>query len=562
MNALPVVHRELLVGARRPGTYWARVGIGGAAIAVGFLFLLVQDQANPAVPISGTFLFSLLSWWGLIGVGVCGIFFAADAISEERREGTLGLLFLTRLKCSDIIASKLASNLVRSGFALLSALPVLALPLLMGGVTFAAYGKAALTLVHTLLWSVSIALLTSSVNRESGRALVGALFVVLTVAGVPLLFDRLIATLGGAPFQPVFSFLSPVYAMVLATGMASPGSFALCLAVQNAFVWATLFAASRKSARLEEPVHPITRSKRESGQVVDRGRGRHPLRRRRAAAAMRLRTTRPIEWLVHRKGGAPSRVALLGLSICAVVLIAGSILGSSFTFAPMVTANATGALLQFVLFVWIVVVAARETGEGRRDGSLELLLATPLTAAAIASGWWRGLVRVFGPALVMTAVITLMGSIIQALQFSTAMGAAAGQGGFFIQLAIGMVFGLVGIFTTAAAVAWVGLWFGLTGQKTSAAALKTFLLACVLPGFLLTFVQMFSMLFLGLIGNSQTVWIGSIVHGSLAVGVDLVFVLWARKCLLTRMRAAAAGVVKDTAPVPFWRPWRRSTVQP
>ena len=58
----------------------------------------------------------------------------ADCISRERREGTLGLLFLTPLTVLDVIAGKAAIHVLRALTLFLAALPVLVLPLVLGGV--------------------------------------------------------------------------------------------------------------------------------------------------------------------------------------------------------------------------------------------------------------------------------------------------------------------------------------------------------------------------------------------------------------------------------------------
>ena len=54
----------------------------------------------------------------------------ADCLSEEKREGTLGLLFLTDLKGYDVVLGKLAATSVSAFYGLLAALPVLAVPVL------------------------------------------------------------------------------------------------------------------------------------------------------------------------------------------------------------------------------------------------------------------------------------------------------------------------------------------------------------------------------------------------------------------------------------------------
>jgi ABC-type transport system involved in cytochrome c biogenesis permease component len=99
MTVLPIVERELRVAARRSSTYWS-----------GLMFLYCLGHGRRST---------------------------ADCLSEEKREGTLGLLFLTDLKGADIVLGKLAATSMRGFYGFLAVFPVLAIPLLLGGITWA-----------------------------------------------------------------------------------------------------------------------------------------------------------------------------------------------------------------------------------------------------------------------------------------------------------------------------------------------------------------------------------------------------------------------------------------
>jgi hypothetical protein len=68
----------------------------------------------------------LFASWPLLGT--------ADCISSEKREGTLGLLFLTDLKGYSVILGKMLATSLNSFYALTAIFPVLAIPLLLGGI--------------------------------------------------------------------------------------------------------------------------------------------------------------------------------------------------------------------------------------------------------------------------------------------------------------------------------------------------------------------------------------------------------------------------------------------
>src|SRR6266511_1264923 len=119
MTFLPVVERELRAASRRRQTYWRRslaalVTIG-ICVWVWFTFSGggIQHQRAQALfyTISGlTFAYSLLA-----GAGA-----TADCLSEEKRDGTLGLLFLTDLKSYDVVLGKLTATSVDSFYRLLA----------------------------------------------------------------------------------------------------------------------------------------------------------------------------------------------------------------------------------------------------------------------------------------------------------------------------------------------------------------------------------------------------------------------------------------------------------
>ncbi len=96
-----------------------------------------------------------------------------DAISIEKREGTLGLLFLTRLRSFDIVLGKLAPAALLSLYGLVSIIPVMAVPMAMGGVSLTELVRGGLALTTVILWSLCLGLLISALVRNSARAMTG-----------------------------------------------------------------------------------------------------------------------------------------------------------------------------------------------------------------------------------------------------------------------------------------------------------------------------------------------------------------------------------------------------
>jgi len=130
---LPVVHRELREGARRPFNYWLRVA--AAAVGVFLLYsILKNSDGNPAT--AGLRLFTslhtLMLWLIVLLVPAMG----ADCIAREKREGTLGLLFLTPLNAVGVVAGKGLMQAFRAFTLWLAVLPVIVIPFLSGGVAW------------------------------------------------------------------------------------------------------------------------------------------------------------------------------------------------------------------------------------------------------------------------------------------------------------------------------------------------------------------------------------------------------------------------------------------
>src|ERR1043166_7386622 len=102
MTLLPVIARELRTSARHPFTYYLR-GLGAGALLVASGLFGLQHSFGPTL---GGLLFGNLHFTLFWAIWILVPLLTVDCLSRERREGTLGLLFLTRLHASDIVAAK------------------------------------------------------------------------------------------------------------------------------------------------------------------------------------------------------------------------------------------------------------------------------------------------------------------------------------------------------------------------------------------------------------------------------------------------------------------------
>src|SRR5690242_21094635 len=114
---------------------------------------MVMQQSTPQQMAEN--LFDVLTGCAVFFGLMSGCFATADCLSEEKREGTLGLLFLTDLKGHDVVFGKLAATSVTSIYALVAILPVMSLPVQLGGVTATDLWQSALVLLNTIFLSLA-----------------------------------------------------------------------------------------------------------------------------------------------------------------------------------------------------------------------------------------------------------------------------------------------------------------------------------------------------------------------------------------------------------------------
>ena len=130
MTGMPTIGRELRVAARSPFTYHLRV-IGAASL------LLLTGMFSARAGLGGSQggeLFRTMHGILFGAIWVLLPLMTADCISRERREGTLGLLFLTQLRPNDVVVAKGLAHGLRGLTFWLATLPVITVPFLLGGV--------------------------------------------------------------------------------------------------------------------------------------------------------------------------------------------------------------------------------------------------------------------------------------------------------------------------------------------------------------------------------------------------------------------------------------------
>ena len=184
-TASPAFRRELLEMARRPATHVVR------SLAVAVMAVVVWNAVEPlrlGEATSGRSLFIGLNRLVFAFLWIMGPLLTADCLSREKREETIGLLFLTPLRPIEVVLSKVAAHCLQGGSVLLAVVPVLVVPLLLGGITLPDIFRMALLQSAALALALTSGLLASSLCRDGLAARLTAIgFSAGAAAGVVFL---------------------------------------------------------------------------------------------------------------------------------------------------------------------------------------------------------------------------------------------------------------------------------------------------------------------------------------------------------------------------------------
>jgi hypothetical protein len=474
MNLLPIARRELRLLARRPATYWSRVLAAAVALAAGLSMIFAGFAGMMNAASAGHGLLVVVAVAGALLALLEGTLATADALSSERREGTLGFLFLTDLRGHDIVFGKLVARASRPFNALLAMLPMPALGVLVGGVSPREAAPVMLALVNTLFVAAAFGLFVSATGRSARRVKFAALSGVLLLCVGTLLLVMLGREWFGNPSPlDVLSLLSPLTAVtvVLSPTTAPAGTLVVALAVPHALGWVLLVAAS---VRLQRSWRDEPQKVRDTGSEVPRWkrRWREFLR----APRRPVGDTPPLIWLGERRESPRGLLAQLALTLLAVLLLVAAFEPEAMTepFALFLA----GLAMHVVFSLKADAMAGRALLAEKHSGLLEMLLITPLGVDDILEGTMLALKRqLLGPVAFLLgadAILILLGCL--QLEGWGAVVWVIGYAGM-IALSLG---------TTYLSV-WINFHDGLSTGSRSSATKRQLLLILGVP-FLVTLV--------------------------------------------------------------------------
>lgn len=346
-----------------------------------------------------------------------------DALAREVREGTMPLLRLTPLSMAGIILGKGMSGGLRSFALLLGAVPMLAVPILIGGVGLSEVATTAISLAGLVLMSLGAGLWGSSVARTPGTALMRAFLaltvVLLLVVGVQSGFGSVTGSLMTPRWQ-VFLFHDAwlklcgvlpedgVQYLNWPRGRTKPPGSQNFLDVASGALWLLAFsvmAAALAVARAEQEL--VRRATLESQGRTESAVAKRFVRVPSALAERHRRwrlgvlARNPLEWIGRR---TPRRALMRWFWLGAAGLVWAQ-LALSMNWISMY-----GSRLGWNLFPWILTAAAiwstaTALREERRTGTLEMLLVTGLTESQIVQSVLRTTRQTYLPAALLGSVV-------------------------------------------------------------------------------------------------------------------------------------------------------------
>ena len=513
MTILPIIIRELRAEARRPVNYWLRT-FGAAAMTILFGVLL-SNQPNTH---SGKQSFDMMSLLIFFGIWIVVPILSADCISREKREGTLGLLFLTPLRAIEIILGKGSIHAMRSLTLIIAVLPVLAIPFVLGGITKADVLCSLVLDLTALCLALAAGLLASSFARQWSRALILAEIFAACFALIFLKLMLFVVGLSSGNLSEVaFDVLHMFFftSQNLGMGMVPPGGvptvnsilpIAISFLAEAVLIFflVMLFAAFRLKSSWQENAPSLRQEWLQKTFCTPRY-WLDTFQRRNHERLSR----NPVGWLQQYSWSA--RLSKWGWCFVIISFISW-LIGTDFTML-----HRGCNLLKYGLLASIAFSAVSSFQREKQNGALELLLVTPLQEGQIIRGRLWGIWGQFLPAF---AILIL--SVIVAPNYSK-LGNYFGSDWPEFE-----IFPAIRDFIV---VPIVGLYFALQIKNFLAAWFLTCLLTLFLPAFLLPAI-------FNLIDNGGTTF-NSLESNSIRL-IQTVFLtmlgIWAASRLYNRLK--------------------------
>jgi hypothetical protein len=340
------------------------------------LFLVIAYAGD--VRKVGLFLYYALFGFGLFQAAIMPGDISAENLGEERRNGTLGLLFLSGLRSWEIFLGQLAGGLMIALNRLLALLPCLLLPFVMHAIPWSGYVATVQTLLCWAVLCLGVRVFSATIFVDaSASELFSQASLVVFGGGAHLLsaFNRLLT---GAPLPPGLLHYSPansIFILCKYFGAATPAQVLLPNSMTLGIAILLFLAAGvilRRSWR--DQVYG-------NSGVGWRAWIAEWRRWHRAKVRALWLEKAPYAWLASRNLSA-FKAPALALALILFLWLLGFLAWREYWLIPMNLWLAT-LLITGVIRWTLHYSLARQIAEDRTGGTFELLLTTPLSPGEI-----------------------------------------------------------------------------------------------------------------------------------------------------------------------------------
>lgn len=492
----PVFVYEWLIASRRWQMYALR-SLLVFLLGVGLTLVWLQEVRAYALVLRDSARVGEFFFYALVGTQLSLLLLAAPAatagaICHDKSSGALLQLLTTDLSSAEIVLGKLAARLLPILGLLLVSVPVLFGALLLGGIAPEALAGAVLVELGLAILGCSLALALSVWTKKPQEVLLVVYLVwFLVVAG------SVLTKFGPLPTRPIALLLEDINPFTMAflpymrRGTSALAEqcyyFAGCIVLSMGLTALAIFrlraATLREWSRGEKPVRARQRSRFRltgfwSGPRLD---------------------PNPVLWREwHRR--RPSRWVRTIWIMYVVLTVGSTVTALALSTVPGDRSIAWVSGAQVAIgFLLLIITTTTSLSEERIHGSLDVLLATPLSTRQIVRGKWLASLRT----VLLVAAMPILAALIRGvpkLDFAPAA---------LVALAIVTS----GTMFTSAGLA-IAIWFRRQSRALAMAA-GFYILAMAVP-FLALFVKVLSFELSELIAigspwlnvTALTIWIG------------------------------------------------------
>jgi ABC-type transport system involved in cytochrome c biogenesis permease component len=465
MTFLPVVERELRTAARRQGTYWSRLAAAILGWAVAAWILVAASDIGMQ---TGAIVFQVLAVLVFVYAALAGLLATADCLSEEKRDGTLGLLFLTDLKGYDVVFGKLASTSVKTICGVMAVAPALAVSIVLGAVTQGEIARVVLVAINILFLFLAIGMFASAVCRQDNRSFgLAALLSLALLAAIPaaarLKFLHVADPNAALIFSPAFACFSAFDAF---HDEFPHAWFWLDCLMTQIYAWSLLGLACRIVPRSWKDFSAVKAARRRLVKVKS------------VRGTSERKEVLAVNVFLWRAAQPGLQRTVVWLALLAVALLWFAIDGFFPTHRFEVGPDLVILVLAgVVLKTWLASEASGTLSADRRNAALELLLTTPLPEKEILRGQRLALWRQFAEPAAAVFLANIFLLVVEMIRLPPRVSLSDARNlyiGLHLITALSL---LVDLLTLS----WVGMWQGLVMRKPNNAAMLSLLKILLVP---------------------------------------------------------------------------------